>query len=80
MAMVTTTRSQRGDVKGELSQLSDDGRWKILMMMMMMISDDDFEVVKVLSHQISTFTFFGRFLNVMMEGHESNGFLCVLFR
>lgn len=54
MAMVTTTRSQRGDVKGELSQLSDDGRWKILMMMMM-ISDDDFEVVKVLSHQISTF-------------------------
>jgi len=77
MAMVTTTRSQRGDVKGELSQLSDDGRWKILMMMMM-ISDDDFEVVKVLSHQISTF--FGRFLNVMMEGHESNGFLCVLFR
>ena len=78
MAMVTTTRSQRGDVKGELSQLSDDGRWKILMMMMMMISDDDFEVVKVLSHQISTF--FGRFLNVMMEGHESNGFLCVLFR
>ena len=62
MAMVTTTRSQRGDVKGELSQLSDDGRWKILMMMMMMMIS------------------FGRFLNVMMEGHESNGFLCVLFR